>query len=152
MTFVLATIALMVWALIVAGIDWRSRRIPNGLLLVAVVAGIGVFVVQGRGWLGHALSDSVIGMLLPLIVLLPGFLLQALGGGDVKFALCCGWFLGARDSALMLLGTALLLGLVCAIGWGMHRSWRGPRHRIAAGPVIATGFIAALCARPVFGL
>lgn len=88
------TTTALLWALIVAGVDLRSRCIPNGLLLAAAVPGVAVFFFHDHGWLDQSLRVSAIGMLVPLL-LLPGFLLKQLGGGDVKFAACCGWFLGA---------------------------------------------------------
>lgn len=153
MAFAPATIALLVWALIVAVVDARTRRIPNGLLLAAAVPGALVFAVRDAGLLGHSWADSLFGATLPLVLLIPGFLLKALGGGDVKFALCCGWFLGSRDSALMLVGAGLVLGLCAAYSlWVARRTQAGRAPRIAAGPAIAAGFIGGLCARPLFGL
>lgn len=144
---------MLAWALIVAVVDARTRRIPNGLLLAAAAPGALVFAVRDAGLLGHGWADSLIGATLPLVLLLPGFLLKALGGGDVKFALCCGGLLGARDSALMLVGTGFALGLCAAYArWGGRRTQAGRSARIAAGPAIAAGFIGGLSARPLFGL
>ena len=151
MQAVWATIALLVWALVVAAVDARQRRIPNGLLLVAIIPGGLIFTFRDTGWLGHPPVDSLIGAMVPVIVLLPGFLFKALGGGDVKFALCCGWFLGSRDSALMLVGAGAALGLISIFAlWRVRRDPGG--RRIAAGPAITAGFIGALLARPLWGL
>ncbi|MGQ0618633.1 MAG: prepilin peptidase [Panacagrimonas sp.] len=139
----MATVLLSVWALVVAAGDGWRRRIPNGLLLAAWVPGIAVFVVDDRGWLNETFSASVIGLLIPFLALLPGFLFRVLGGGDVKFAACCGWFLGPERGALMLLVMALGLGTF-SLWVALRRRETSVQRRIAAGPAIALGFAVAM--------
>ena len=77
--------------LIAARSDIKTRRIPNWLVLSGIVigllangllpAGLGInntFVPGGLGWLG-----AIQGMGLGLAVLLPLYLLRAMGAGDV---------------------------------------------------------------------
>lgn len=137
-------IALLAWALVVAAGDWRWRRIPNGLLLAAAVPGVAVFFFGAKGMLDQGLMASGAGLLMALAVLLPGFLLQALGGGDVKFGACCGWFLGPERSAMMLLCMALLLGTVSLVIWLRRSGAEAKPGRIVAGPAIAAGFAGSL--------
>lgn len=144
----MVTTALLVWALIVAGLDLRSRRIPNGLLLAAAVPALAVFFFRDQGWLGQTLQASTMGMLVALLILLPGFLLKRLGGGDVKFAACCGWFLGTAGSGLMMLGMALMLGVLSVIAILFRRAEGQSMKRLPAGPSIAVAFIATLLLRP----
>lgn len=80
------------------------------------------------------------GLLMALAVLLPGFLLRALGGGDVKFGACCGWFLGPERSAMMLLCMALLLGVISLVIWLRRSGADAGPGRVVAGPAIAAGF------------
>jgi Flp pilus assembly protein protease CpaA len=142
----MATTALLVWALMVAIGDAATRRIPNLLLLAALIPGVAAFSIRDRGWLDQTLVASFVGLLIPLLLLLPGFLLRALGGGDVKFAACCGWFVGPRGSLVMLLGMALVLGAIAAwVGW-RTRATPGSRPQFPAGPAIAAGFLGALVA------
>ncbi len=145
----MVTAALLVWALCVAIGDAATRRIPNLLLLAALIPGVAAFLMRDRGWLDQTLVASLAGLLIPLLVLTPGFLMRALGGGDVKFAACCGWFVGPRGSLVMLLGMALVLGALAAwIAW-RSRATQGSQRRFPAGPAIAAGFLGALLA-PAF--
>lgn len=142
----MATSALLLWALIVAAGDWRWRRIPNGLLLAAWVPGIAIFLFRERGVLDQGIVASAAGLLVALLVLLPGFLLKALGGGDVKFAACCAWFLGPERSAMMLVLMALTLGVASLAILLRRRDASSRSRRIVAGWAIAAGFAGSLMA------
>jgi prepilin peptidase CpaA len=71
--------------------DWRSRRIPNGLILFGLAVAI-VSAASGGGTdrLVTALAGAGTGFLL----LLPGFMLRFTGAGDVKLLAMLGAFLG----------------------------------------------------------
>ncbi|MBB5608635.1 MULTISPECIES: prepilin peptidase [unclassified Janthinobacterium] len=105
--------------------DLRTRRIPNRLVLLGTLAGIalhaslspgaGLFEVPfgGLGFL-PSLAGSAIG----LSLLLPMYLLRALGAGDVKLMAMCGAFLGPQatlEAVLLTLLSGGVLALAAAL-------------------------------------
>ena len=71
--------------------DWRTRRIPNQLVLAG--CGIGILLnIWSSGLTG--LMMSVAGCGAGLVLMLPGFLLRFTGGGDVKLLAAVGSLLG----------------------------------------------------------
>jgi prepilin peptidase CpaA len=104
-----ALLGLAVWH------DVRSRRIPNRLLLPgalaacalhgALAAGQGLFQ-QPFGGLG--LMSALAGLAIGLALLLPLYMLGAMGAGDVKLMAMVGAFLGPQAVI-----EAALLSLLC---------------------------------------
>lgn len=140
-----ASAGLLAWALAVSVWDIRYRRISNLWLLAAFAPGVAMFVFGDRGWLGQSLAASVLGLSIAFLLLFPGFLLKAMGGGDVKFAACCGWFVGPLHSLYMVLAAAVVLGVLSAVVFWRSRTHASPRRlRVPAGPAIAAGFAAAV--------
>lgn len=140
-----ASAGLLAWALAVSVWDVRYRRIPNLWLLAALAPGVAMFLFGDRGWLGQGFAASVSGLSIAFLLLFPGFLLKTMGGGDVKFAACCGWFVGPLHSLYMVLAAAVVLGGLSAVVFWRSRTHASPlRVRVSAGPAIATGFAMAV--------
>ena len=99
----------MLVAAIAAGMDLRTRRIPNWLTLPALVAGVALNAVLS-GWPG--LKLSLLGAGLGLAALLPFFLLRSLGGGDWKLAGALGASLGPVGLWDDLLASILVAGVM----------------------------------------
>lgn len=136
--------ALVAWCIAVAAVDWRQRRIPNWLLLVALIPAVLTLVLRGQGLLGASLISSLFGAVVCFCLLLPGYLRSMLGAGDVKLAAVCGLVLGFDAGLRGLLLAALLLGgmslfAVARLGRQSARSLRLP-----AGIALGGGFIAVL--------
>jgi prepilin peptidase CpaA len=95
-----------------AGIlDWRYRRIPNWLTMSALVAGVAVnSAVSGLA----GLKTSLLGALLGLAVLLPFYLLRAMGGGDWKLVGALGAILGSGRLVDVLFAAILVAGVMAA--------------------------------------
>ena len=95
-----------------AGIlDWRYRRIPNWLSMSALVAGVAVnSAVSGLA----GLKTSLLGALLGLAVLLPFYLLRAMGGGDWKLVGALGAILGSARLVDVLFAAILVAGVMAA--------------------------------------
>lgn len=72
------------WAIALATFDWRQRRIPNALLAPAAVLALIALLIQGASPLGASGLAVAKGAGLALVLTLPGYLLRALGAGDVK--------------------------------------------------------------------
>lgn len=88
-------ISALVIALVAAGWDIRTRRIPNMLVLMGAVAGLFYHAFSGAGIL-HALEGLGVG----LAIMLPLYLLRAMGAGDVKLVAMLGTWLGPSGVAL----------------------------------------------------
>jgi prepilin peptidase CpaA len=118
----LVLMILTVLLLLAARQDVRSRRIPNKLVLVGVVLGLGLNgflpaglgfnsdVPGGIGWLA-----AVKGLALGLAVLLPIYLLRAMSAGDVKLMGMVGAFLGPVDLIGALLATFIAGGVMALV-------------------------------------
>lgn len=125
--------------------DARSRRIPNGLLLLALIPAALALLVNGQGLLGAGVAASIIGLSLSGL-LLPGYALGLMGAGDVKFSASIGLMLGGWAALDALLLAALLLGAL-ALGW---RLLRPQQTRMPAAAAFAAAFIIHLAWGPVW--
>ena len=96
-----------------AYLDIRTRRLPNWLCLIGLLAGAGFSVIQG-GW-----TLAVMALLHALVALLVGmglFAMRWVGGGDAKFyAAMAAWF--PLQAGLGLLVAVSLTGLMLLIAW-----------------------------------
>lgn len=81
--------------------DIASRRIPNWLVGAGLIAGLGISSLIPNG-IGP--GSSLLGALTGFAVILPLYLLRAMGAGDVKLMAAVGAFLGPLPA----LGAALL--------------------------------------------
>lgn len=92
-------------------IDARQRRIPNWLTGGLAVTGLaGAAILQGLSgaW------QSVLGLTVGAVILLPFFVRRAMGAGDVKLLAAAGSFLGP-GSALVAGGFSLMIGAIMAL-------------------------------------
>lgn len=130
--------ALGLWAVAAAGTDLRLRRVPNLLLLSLLLPALAVLAWSGRGLLGADALQSLLGLLVAGLPLLPGYAWGHLGAGDVKLSATLGLLLGAGGALEMLLLGCVLLGSACALLLALRRV-RVPQ-RIPAAPAFAAAF------------
>jgi prepilin peptidase CpaA len=113
------TITVFAGVLLIAALsDWRSRRIPNPLILSALVLALGLRLVIGAG----IFVQGVLGLGLAFAIMLPLFAVRGVGGGDAKLMMVVGAFLGPKGLIVALLSTALVGGvmsLIAALRGGM---------------------------------
>jgi prepilin peptidase CpaA len=154
---------LVVGLVIATIVDLRTRRIPNVLTGTMAALGFG-FAVSGLGAI--SLRAAVVGCLIGLVLMLPGHLLGATGGGDVKLMAAVGALVGPLVVFYAVLYTAVAGGLLAVVvalqrrrlgatlagtsrmikapGDVKHEIASGiPASRFAYGPAIATGSILA---------
>jgi prepilin peptidase CpaA len=113
------TIGLLLSLLVIAAWhDIRSRRIPNVLVFPGAVAGVlsNTLLPQEMGGLG--VFDSLAGLGLGFVLLLPPYLLRAMGAGDVKLMAMTGAFLGVKGVMSAFMHVLLAGGLLAlAMAW-----------------------------------
>jgi leader peptidase (prepilin peptidase) / N-methyltransferase len=129
---------MLVPAVAAAATDWRTHRVPNLLVAVALVpALVAVLLVEGRMQLLASVALGVAVMTVPLLVLhlvAPA----AMGFGDVKLAAALGAGLGVLDPTLGLPALAVAAGLTLLVA-----AWRR-RPAMPFAPGLVTGAAVAL--------
>jgi prepilin peptidase CpaA len=123
------------------GFDLHTRRIPNCLVGVGILAGFSFSV--GVWWSGtvHAMVPStplaaVAGLLTGFLLFLPFHLLRVLGAGDVKLMAMVGVWLGPAATLqatvyVLLAGGVLALAMACWTG-RLRRVLRNVLHMIVS--------------------
>jgi prepilin peptidase CpaA len=89
--------------------DLLAHRIPN--LLTGSVLGVGLVLQLALGGWG-ALGQATLGVLVGLAVLLPFYLLRAMGAGDVKLLAALGALLGPHWALIAGIGTLIAGGIL----------------------------------------
>jgi prepilin peptidase CpaA len=110
------SVTLLAVVLVAMWTDVRSRRIPNGLTLTALLAALALRALFGAA----AVLDGLLGAGLALALLLPLFALGGVGGGDAKLLVAVGAFLGPKGFLIALLATAIAGG-VMSLAWTARR-------------------------------
>ena len=144
---------------VAAAIDLRTRRVPNAFTRPLAATGV---LLAAAGWGTAGVGGALAGWAVGLLLMLPGYLLGATGGGDVKLFAAAGSFLGPSLMVAALVHTAIagaLLALAIAARRGRLRdtvdgtvlivATRGGyaaalsdpavRNRFAYAPAIAVG-------------
>jgi prepilin peptidase CpaA len=166
-TFSPALPVLAVALAVASVIDLRTGRIPNPL--TATLAGTGLVLAVG-GWSGISLAAACAGLVLGLVLMLPGHLLGATGAGDVKLMAAVGAVVGPVAVVSAFIATAIaggVLAVFVAVRRGRLRSTvvasgqlvtapgatrraveaAGRGNRFAYGPAIAVGTLIAILMR-----
>lgn len=117
----------IVWSMaavttVAAATDFRSRIIPNWLVLAGIVLGFGLNTYF-YGTVG--LKTAALGFGLALLIYVPLFILRAMGGGDVKLMAAVGSLAGPRDWMAIFI-FASILGALFALGLLLARRSLGP--------------------------
>ncbi|WP_051278745.1 prepilin peptidase [Solimonas flava] len=128
---------LIVWTACIAWYDFRQRRVPNVLLILAAVPALLALIVNGVGLLGERWGSSVGGMALGFALTIPGYALHRFGAGDVKFAAVLGLLLGVGRGFEMVLGASILMGVAALFLLALHRQMQA---RFPAAPMLGAAF------------
>jgi len=120
-------------------VDVRHRRIPNALTASVAASGVALGAVHATG---VGVTQAMGGLAVGLLLMLPGFLIGATGGGDVKLFAAFGSMLGPARTGTAFLYTALAgAALAIAIAWRRKHLAKG--SRFAYAPAIAVGTLLA---------
>jgi len=120
----MGTVCLLGFVSAVAVIDFRTRRIPNRLIVAAAVTAVALGAARA-GWHGAVTSSA--GVLTGLAIFLPLCLAGKLGAGDVKAMGAVGGFLGPVGVLVAAVYTLLAGGIAAAVAlvsfrWRAHRA------------------------------
>jgi len=91
--------------------DVLFRRVPNSLLLLALLVHTGYMIATGSGYAGIDIRQSLLGAAIALVVFVPLYALRAMGAGDVKFLVVLGALLGLKVLFVAWLVGSLIAGL-----------------------------------------
>ena len=116
MTPILTTAALIALLGIAAAMDLRTRRIPNVLTVSGLMVALVLRSTMGPG----AVVDGLQSAGIALLIVVPLFMLGALGGGDLKLLVAVGAFMDPIQFIYALLATAIV-GAVLAVGESIRR-------------------------------
>ena len=106
------TVLLIIGVALAAAIDWRSRRIPNWLVLGLLIIGLGL---SAQGLTAVSFTYSLLGIAAGFVLLFPAFALGAMGGGDVKLLAAIGAWCGPVGALAVLLSATVAGGIIAII-------------------------------------
>jgi Flp pilus assembly protein protease CpaA len=138
------------WCLAVLVTDLSVRRIPNVLSLGAIAVGLGVLAYSGHSLLGATWPSMLMGVVLALALMLPGYFAHWLGAGDIKLLVAIA-LLGGWETVLISFAVgALLGGLVVLCVMTIARYAGHPlssRRWIPFGAALSLGLLLAMWVR-----
>lgn len=124
-------------------IDLRTRRVPDRLTLALAATGLAL-AATGLGRVGMVAACA--GALIGLLLMLPGYLFGATGGGDVKLLAAAGTLLGPADTVWAFVATLMAGGALALVAAVRRRRMQPADRRFAYAPAIAIGTLVAVCA------
>ena len=119
---------LVVLVAVAAGFDLKSRRIPNWLVLMGLIASFIFQILFNSSGSFSGFKAWGLGLLVGFGLFLPLYLLRAMGAGDVKLMAMVGAFLGpvsALGAVLMTLVVGGVLAIAVALWSGVLRHTLG---------------------------
>ena len=129
--------------LVATVIDLRSRRIPNQLTAAMAMLGLALAATQTSG---VTVGASLAGILLGLLLMMPGYVLGATGAGDVKLMAAVGAIVGPSLVFSAFVCTSIAGG-VLAVAVALKRrrltATLAQTGRLVAAPGAAPGEIKA---------
>jgi leader peptidase (prepilin peptidase)/N-methyltransferase len=122
--------------------DLERRVIPNAILAVGALLGLGIVAATDPGSLAERLAAAAGagGFLLLFALVYP----RGMGMGDVKLAAVMGLFLGASVIPALFVGIAL--GALCGFALMLRYGPAARKHAVPFGPFLAIGGVVGLLA------
>lgn len=91
--------------------DLKTMRVPNGLIVLGVLAGA---MLSSMGIRSGGVILFLIRLVLPVVILYPVYLMRGLGAGDIKLIAALSTIMGA-DLALAVIIYSLFIGAIIGI-------------------------------------
>lgn len=137
---------LILWALLVAYMDISAKKIPNLLSLGGGIVGVCWLIVTSHTLAGQSWQSAVLGLILALLLTLPGYIARTLGAGDVKLLSAIGLLCGLQIVVEVFIAAAMMTGLVALayLYWRRHAHRSDVRRPIPFGAALAAGLILSL--------
>lgn len=110
---------LVVLLTIAAIADWRTRRIPNRLVLAGAAFGL-VYTALVPPVMHGTILFPLLGLVTGFFLFLPLYLLRVMGAGDVKLLAMAGAFLGPLDTLWCGLAS-MIAGGALSIAWAVRQ-------------------------------
>lgn len=107
----MTTTVLCLIAVVAAGWDWRTRRLPNWLTLGATALGVALSALPG----GVSFSGAASGGLLGLVIGMVAYGTGILGAGDGKYLMALGTFFGPMQLLYAILVMAVAGGVLAIV-------------------------------------
>jgi prepilin peptidase CpaA len=126
---VIVALAIAVGGGVSACVDIKTRRVPNPLTMGIAALGVTLAVT---GVSGVGTSNALLGFAVGLVFMLPGFLIGATGGGDVKLFAALGTMLGPRAIGFAFLYAVIAGGILAVAVALQRRRFRETLDRTAA--------------------
>ena len=129
--------------LVATVIDLRSRRIPNQLTATMAILGLVLAATQTSG---VTVGASLGGLLLGLLLMMPGYALGATGAGDVKLMAAVGAIVGPALVFSAFVCTSIaggVLAVIVAVKRRRLAATLAQTGRLVAAPGAAPGEIKA---------
>lgn len=145
---------LILWGLLIAYADISTKKIPNLLSLGAGVVGVGWLIVTSHTMAGQGWQSAALGLVLALLLTLPGYITRTLGAGDVKLLSAIGLLCGLRIVAEVFIVAAVVAALA-GLGylyWCRYNHRPQVRKPIPFGAALAAGLILSLMQPDYLGL
>jgi len=107
----------------IAWIDASWYKIPNSIILLGLISGLGVAALMSladRSWghlVIHLLGAVIAGAAMALLAVIGTFVLRksAMGAGDIKLMILIGLFLGVWPHLLIVIVASTFIGLIVGI-------------------------------------
>lgn len=99
--------------------DIRSFKIKNITILVGIVIGV-LFLLTQKDF--SSLLNYFGGMIVPILILFPLFMLRMFGAGDVKLLSVVGLFLGTQAAIYIIVSSIVVGGILSIIKLVQNRN------------------------------
>ena len=135
---------MIVILLFVAIIDFRTKKIPNILIIISLFIRMILFIPEyfiGFDYFNQCIAASIIGLLVPLIVLLilSAITKDGLGMGDIKILSVLGFVMGLESVLYTLFYGMLIFAFYIVI---VNKTKKAVKMlKIRLGPFIFIGFL-----------
>jgi prepilin peptidase CpaA len=134
--------------------DISTKKIPNLLSLGAASTGLFWLLFTGETVIASGWLTAVLGIILALLLTLPGYVTRTLGAGDVKLLCAIGLLCGLRIVTEVFLFAAMVAGLgaILYIYCDRYTNQVRVRKPIPFGAALAAALIFSLMQPDYLGL